>query len=476
MSFEFIENNNPAISHAVRKRIRSHAALGKNVGKKIIRPSRKNAQSLGFKITPSGSCHSKDLRQLDDSNTREDTKVSSVHRPLGDGLSVLPIPENSKNFTVRAVNFLSGPRFVPSLNNAMDHASSNHGGAWMELMFEDEAFFHCALALSISILNNLIAEPEDPLQAVRHLSHTFRLINQRLSGSDAVTDATIAVVLMLTQYERHDNQHWRAMVHFQGLERMIKLRGGISRLRETMPILAIKIARADLDYSLRMGTPTRFGADILYNQETVLESLNYPKEYVYEGRLFRLYFFKNLSTTIQSLLIDIKNVSQLLNDANCGHSPKIDCDAFHKTTLLLSHRLLSIRPIKGSHNPRYVEHAIHLGLVAFLVTFMPTLDRLIPENPVLSQSLRFMIEKFCVSHPEDEQVRLWLLFIGAASVFKPDDDIWLLPTTVRTMSTMGLGTWEDVNDLLAIFPWVHSTHSNAAQALWRASSSTSQIH
>jgi hypothetical protein len=88
-----------------------------------------------------------------------------------------------------------------------------------------------------------MVEPEDPLQAARHLSHTFRLINQRLSGGDAVTDATIAVVLMLAQYERHDNQHRRAMVHFQGLERMIELRGGLFQVRETMPILALKIIR-----------------------------------------------------------------------------------------------------------------------------------------------------------------------------------------------------------------------------------------
>lgn len=336
-----------------------------------------------------------------------------------------------------------------------------------------------------------MVEPEDSLQAARHLSHTFRLINQRLSGGDAVTDATIAVVLMLTQYERHDNQHRRAMVHFQGLERMIELRGGLFQVRETMPILALKIMRcciivpnncelkanienrADLDYSLRTGTPTRFSGDILYDQKTILESPNYPKKCLHERRLRRYQFFKILSTSIQSLLIDIKSVAQLLNNANCGDSPKLNCDAFHKTTLLLAHRLLSIRPIKSSHGTICVEHAIHLGLVAFLVTFMPTLDRSIPENPVLSQSLRSAIEGFCSCHPEDEEVRLWLLFIGAASVFKPDDDTWLLPTTARTMSTIGLRTWEDVNDLLTIFPWVHSAHGDAAQVLWYKSESTS---
>jgi hypothetical protein len=213
----------------------------------------------------------------------------------------------------------------------------------------------------------------------------------------------------------------------------------------------------------------------LYGQETILESLNYPGKYFHERRLRRYCFFKSLGIDIQSLLIDIKNVAQLLNNANCGQSPKIDCDAFHKTTLVLAHRILSIRPIKDSHTPVCVEHAIRLGLVAFLVTFMPTLDRSIPDNPILSQSLRSMIEGLYSSHPEDEEVRLWLLFIGAASVFKPDDDVWLLPMTARTMSTTGLRTWEDVNDFLTIFPWVHSAHSDAAQALWHKSSSTSQI-
>lgn len=156
MPFEFINNNSSEINHAARKRIRSHAALGKNVGKKIARPSRKNAQSLGFKITPSAPCRSKILRQLDDSETSKDPAVPGIHRQLGDGLSVLPIPKSSRNFTIRgkhvhngcfrvvdinlhkAITFFSGPRFVPTLNNAMDEAS-NHGGVWIGLMFQDEA-------------------------------------------------------------------------------------------------------------------------------------------------------------------------------------------------------------------------------------------------------------------------------------------------------------------------------------------------
>src|SRR5687767_2479969 len=42
MGFEFIDNNAP-VDPAVRQRIRRQAALGKNLGRKLSRPSRKQA-------------------------------------------------------------------------------------------------------------------------------------------------------------------------------------------------------------------------------------------------------------------------------------------------------------------------------------------------------------------------------------------------------------------------------------------------
>lgn len=101
MPFEFIDNNSSSIDHAARKRIRSHAASGKNVGKKIVRPSRKNAQNLGFKITTSVQPDSKNPRQPDDSIAGEDQISTGIHCQLGNGLSLLPIPGHSKNFTIR---------------------------------------------------------------------------------------------------------------------------------------------------------------------------------------------------------------------------------------------------------------------------------------------------------------------------------------------------------------------------------------
>lgn len=99
------------------------------------------------------------------------------------------------------------------------------------------------MALSVIALNNLVINQEDHMQAIRHLSHTFRLVNERLSGNDAVSDTTIAVVVMMAQYERHSSQHSQGLVHLKGLQRIVELRGGISQLTKNKPSLAQKIFR-----------------------------------------------------------------------------------------------------------------------------------------------------------------------------------------------------------------------------------------
>jgi hypothetical protein len=78
---------------------------------------------------------------------------------------------------------------------------------------------------------------------MRRMSQTFRLVNERLSRNDEVSDATIAVVVAMSHFERHHSRYRRGVVHLEGLLRMVDLRGGISRLTEYKPSLTQKIFR-----------------------------------------------------------------------------------------------------------------------------------------------------------------------------------------------------------------------------------------
>jgi transcription factor-like protein len=103
--------------------------------------------------------------------------------------------------------------------------------------------FHGAMAVSIMSLNNLCAHQEDTSKAVRHISHSLRLLSTRLSGAHAVSDENIMAVINMVQYDRCQGEYQRGVVHVDGLLRMIQLRGGIAELARANPKLALKVFR-----------------------------------------------------------------------------------------------------------------------------------------------------------------------------------------------------------------------------------------
>lgn len=84
---------------------------------------------------------------------------------------------------------------------------------------------------------------ENSTQSLRHLTRTFRLINDKLSGSEAIADTTFAAVVSMTQYERLRGNTKHGLIHFDGLQRMTDMRGGIKQLARTHFALTLKIFR-----------------------------------------------------------------------------------------------------------------------------------------------------------------------------------------------------------------------------------------
>lgn len=99
------------------------------------------------------------------------------------------------------------------------------------------------MATALSCLAKQASQPEDRLWAMRHVSRTFSLVNQKLAGQNAVTDLTIAVIVSMAQYEHHQNQYQQGSVHVQGLHRIAHLRGGIPQLIKNPTGLVQKVLR-----------------------------------------------------------------------------------------------------------------------------------------------------------------------------------------------------------------------------------------
>jgi hypothetical protein len=99
---------------------------------------------------------------------------------------------------------------------------------------------HCVLAISTSFSDHFGGTIETCSAALSHISEAYRLINERLSSDEQVSDISIAVVTVLAIYQRMHHQQYTGLVHFQGLRQMIQLRGGLARLAKEHPTLAQK--------------------------------------------------------------------------------------------------------------------------------------------------------------------------------------------------------------------------------------------
>jgi hypothetical protein len=148
--------------------------------------------------------------------------------------------------------------------------------------------------------------------------------------------------------------------------------------------------RADLEYALHLGSPTRFSIeDILPNSSAIF---GLPGSLGQGGKTFpdvsTLQLSKQLSADLQTLLMDFTGLAWLLNDASARHRPKLKSYTYHDTLLLLGYRLIQISPLGGPRPINRLENAVHLGLTMFLMTFLRGLDRKIEEIPILSELSR----------------------------------------------------------------------------------------
>lgn len=180
-------------------------------------------------------------------------------------------------------------------------------------------------------------------------------------------------------------------------------------------------------------------------------------------------FYLYLRADLQELLMDVTGLAWQLNDIKAGNQQRLHHYEFHDTIILLGYRLVSISPLDGFHSTSRLANAVHLGLAAFLMTFLRRLDHRIQDMPLLSKLARAAAQEQFDNGNNTQEMLLWILFIGDASLFDGSDDIWLIPIVTRTMHALDLYTWEDVQRALAKWPWVNTLHDKTGEALWHRS-------
>ncbi|OJJ99581.1 hypothetical protein ASPACDRAFT_1856175 [Aspergillus aculeatus ATCC 16872] len=451
MHLEFIDGNT-AISATTRKRIRSHVARGKNAGRRLARPSRLNKAH----IHPPTYFRIPALLQSQNTKERQEA-ICDIERPITSGL-IFPVEMEPQTRAIahKAFDFIRDLRGAPGLFNIVEEPSAPL--IWVQYMFLDAAYFHSVIATCLWIIPGLISEQQRVIEASRHLLRTLHLINGRLAGANSTSDDTVAAVVGMVHYERHQGQFERALIHTRGLKQMVDLRGGVLELGCE---LARKIFLCDIECSFQLGCEPLFSIEEVdaVTSSTVHSELRCIAATFCAG-------LEHLDPCLAMLLRHGMNIALVYNTIGAGQQPKITYYAHFDLVLSFGYQLLQFSPLQGPRPVSHLDDVIHLGLIIFFCTFIRRLDRGITDNNLLARLLGSVAEEV-ENDRGTQKALLWALLVSTASIFQRDIPEWLTVRVATLIQSLGLATWEDTLYLLHQYPWVNALHDEPARGLWQ---------
>ena len=124
------------------------------------------------------------------------------------------------------------------------------------------------------------------------------------------------------------------------------------------------------------------------------------------------------------------------------------------------YRLLDMRFEAGSS-----DEAVRLGLLAFSSSVFLQWGRLGKFYAHFASTFRVCLAGLTSSHVSP-LLLLWLLMVGAVSVFDGTDDEWLKPLLLVNMSLCGIDSWSKLQELLKSFMWIGLVHETPGQAVF----------
>ncbi|KAK7221529.1 hypothetical protein V2G26_009532 [Clonostachys chloroleuca] len=462
-SFQFVDHS--AIDKKARRCIRSHVMKGKNVGK-VRTPRRHLAATSAVLATapkPKAVNRTQELAMGHEIDFFQASSSPKLLIQLGNELSGVNMPcsvsRQSRRFIHDFMCYVADSIYPPQLCLEPYDIVTD---IWIRYMFVDEAYYHCLVALSEACISFIVQREQDSAEFTQHLTRGLQLVNTKLSGVHALSDLAICTVILLCLVSSIRKLPSQTKVHFDGLCRMINLRGGLDQLKEN-PFLTEKAHRLDIELALQLGCQTQLSAttkrldNLLPNYyDPAFESPSPLANAVAQGDL-RVFMITR----------EITKVTRILNSTVPAN--RLYPIAFQDLVTHLTYQLLDIESVDGCQLVGAVTIAVHRGLLAFMLTFVTQISRQrqIPY-PVLRGSLMEALDHPDFINNVDPATHVWLLIVAGMHVLDKTISVtWLRPRLVEIMSVFGTTDWKFCRTLLDNYPWVDFLHDESASRIWR---------
>ena len=183
----------------------------------------------------------------------------------------------------------------------------------------------------------------------------------------------------------------------------------------------------------------------------------------------------SIDPVLQDVFVDVSSLSWFLNGGLRGETI-LRPESFHHALISVGYRLIEINPLAGPRTLDTLEHALHLGLFLFLKTFLKGLGRNDLKFSLLLDLARSVLQEYFDQDRKSQELLLWMLFMGRASIFEEKDGVWLTPMVLKACVVLQIRKWEDILVILSKFPWVDAIHTKLALPLWTQSKDHVRLH
>ncbi|KAI1465806.1 uncharacterized protein F4812DRAFT_466223 [Daldinia caldariorum] len=492
----------------MRKFIRSHVMIGKNLGK-ILRPRRSKAgeSSSSEESHDSRLRSSREKEGYDDDDDELITLTPVVvPRRVGGDFSFIRFADTIEDSSIAVILEFSSiaKKALFPLESCIAFAAREKAG-WMEALTVDAAYLH-ALAFSTRAYFDLMPNGCTPSTSTghpasasyRHMLKTLRLLRERLDAPpptehdaagaavEKASFSTAAVVLCLAFHAHMTGERETARHHLLGLRKIVDLKGGLAGLGNVK--LVIELLRCDMAMALHNGTQPLFFADPIREPYWA-----YPDFSLYdipcdpgdedEPVLATTTWNAELARAWRAM----KQFCTLVNRAAAAGT-KLPEQTLLAAMAAVTYRLLHMRRARGA--PPEAEEAVRVGLLAFCsgvflqwasvrlpYTHFPRVYRATVVDLALSVPAPTPIPILGTDHhpygssPDTAsslpRLLVWLLTIGAVSLFgAADTEGWLKPLLRVNLERCGVRSWPAMRAVLDSFMWIGIVHDAPGKALF----------
>lgn len=173
-----------------------------------------------------------------------------------------------------------------------------------------------------------------------------------------------------------------------------------------------------------------------------------------------------LNPYLHEILLDVTNVSILFN--NIPPNTSMNYLTFAELVHSICYRLSRFQPLHEPSSLSDLEEVYHIGLTMFMITLFMQFDhsrRVLKCDAVFSR-LRSVLYRDLSGL--DNDLVLWILFMGGIWITNGPDDSWLNWKIKEMALSMGIDSWTEIYSVICTFPWIKKLHDEPGSTLWKS--------